>query len=158
MYIAFIGAGIIWLLLGDSRDFDERQQINRGKATYLAIWNFFAYAIIAMFCSSIYDAPIFHSPFALLLIGCAFVMLTYLTVAIILDAYVPLNFPGIVYLYLIFGAASIAASLYEWPSASIMAGDFRWVLLTLGIVFLWAGLLMLVMKPIRKLLDAKSED
>jgi len=158
MYVAFIGAGMIWLLLGDSRDFDERQQINRGKAMYFAIWNFFVYAIIAMLCSSIYDAPIFHSPFYILLIGCALVMLTYLTVAIILDAYVPLNFPGIVYLYLVFGTVSIVASLFEWPQSSTMAGDFRWILLTLGIVFLWAGLLMIIMKAVRKLLDSKSED
>lgn len=158
MYIAFIGAGIIWLLLGDSRDFDERQQINRGKATYAAIWNFFAYAIIAMLCSVIYDEPIFQSPFALLLIGCTFVMLTYLTVAIVLDAYVPLNFPGIVYLYLVFGAAGIIAFLVDQRYLDFISDGGDWMCLALGIVFLWASVLILIMKPIRKYLDSKAED
>ena len=111
-----------------------------------------------MFCSEIYDYPILKSPFALLLIGCAFVMLTYLTAAIILDAYVPLNFPGIPYLYLFFGAVSIIAFSIHQRVPGFLSDFTGWICLALGIVFLWAGSLMLIMKPIRKFLDSKLED
>lgn len=158
MYLVFICAGIFWLLLGDSRDFDERQQINRGKAMYAAIWVLFSYALPTMIGIIAYEHPILQNPLAVLLIGCTLVMLTYLTVAIILDAYVPLNFPGIVYLYLVFGAVAIAAFFFDHKYFDIMHEGVDWMCLALGIVFLWAGALMVIMKPIRTYLYSKAED
>lgn len=160
MSLVFMCVLIMWVLLGDSSDFDERQQLDRGKATYAALWAFLSYALPMIIFVDAYasEYPILKDSFSILLIGATFVMLVYLTVAIVLDAYVPLNFPGMQYLYLVFGAVALAAMFVDMKMADFLYDRFRWVCLALGIVFLWSGALMIIMKPIRKYLDSKIED
>lgn len=132
------------LLLGESSDYDERQTADQGMAAKYALWTFLGYAVAWILYGMEEREPLLSTELILLL-GCVVVLMVYLTIVILRDAYVPANFSGFHWLLLVIGAVGFLG--FFWRSVQGLDGTaeslMAWVSLGCGIVMTWSGLLML---------------
>lgn len=133
------------LLLGEKTDYDERQTADQGMAAKYALWTFLGLSAVRMFYGMLGYEQFLKTEMTLL-IGCVVVLLVYLTIVIVRDAYVPANFGGFHWLLLLFAAVGFASFWYkiymgelDWTGQDIRG----WTGLACGIVMVWSGLLVL---------------
>lgn len=141
------------ILLGEASDYDERQTMAQGKAAKYALWAFLGYCIIWIPHSA--SGLVQLNAHIVLFIGLCLVLLVYMTMAITLNAYAPLRFPGFPWLLLTSGAAFLIYGFIEGRTNThdTFAPISR---IAIGIILVWESTLMLFMQLINKHRHAKE--